>query len=175
MRSPTSIRTTAPLDAVAMYDTPVLSLSHSGIVHLAPVETPDTSTQSKASSKGSSNLGRYKTSSGVGNSRGSRNSNEEDLATNLGALSVADTQSDSLPSAPEDFGSGSGEEPGPLSGSDHSRVSLPSNRSGVSQASSGPIVSFRFEHVQNADGHHVVVGREGKLLRCEDEVGGICF
>ena len=32
-----------------------------------------------------------------------------------------------------------------------------------------PIVTFRFEHVATDDGHHVVVGREGKLQRCEDE------
>lgn len=32
-----------------------------------------------------------------------------------------------------------------------------------------PIVTFRFEHTQNTDGHHVVVGREGILRRCEDE------
>ena len=32
-----------------------------------------------------------------------------------------------------------------------------------------PIITFRFEHTQNTDGHHVVVGREGVLRRCEDE------
>ena len=32
-----------------------------------------------------------------------------------------------------------------------------------------PIVTFRFEHVATDDGHHVVVGREGMLQRCEDE------
>lgn len=32
-----------------------------------------------------------------------------------------------------------------------------------------PIVTFRFEHVATNDGHHVVVGREGMLQRCEDE------
>ncbi|WVQ93907.1 hypothetical protein IAU59_000985 [Kwoniella sp. CBS 9459] len=32
-----------------------------------------------------------------------------------------------------------------------------------------PIVTFRFEHVSTDDGHHVVIGREGKLKRCEDE------
>jgi hypothetical protein len=32
-----------------------------------------------------------------------------------------------------------------------------------------PIVTFRFEHVSTGDGHHVVVGREGKLRKCEDE------
>lgn len=30
--------------------------------------------------------------------------------------------------------------------------------------------SFRFEHAQDEHGNHVVIGREGKLQRCEDEV-----
>ncbi|WWC66984.1 uncharacterized protein I206_100891 [Kwoniella pini CBS 10737] len=38
-----------------------------------------------------------------------------------------------------------------------------------SEAGSEPIITFRFEHVSDNDGHHVVVGREGKLRRCEDE------
>lgn len=33
-----------------------------------------------------------------------------------------------------------------------------------------PFVTFRFEHVSTEDGHHVVVGREGQLQKCEDEV-----
>jgi len=32
-----------------------------------------------------------------------------------------------------------------------------------------PIITFRFEHKQDTDGHHVVVGREGVLRCCEDE------
>ncbi|KZV68824.1 hypothetical protein PENSPDRAFT_686959 [Peniophora sp. CONT] len=40
---------------------------------------------------------------------------------------------------------------------------------GYSSSSGEPYVTFRFEHSQDGDGHHVVVGREGKLLRCEDE------
>lgn len=39
----------------------------------------------------------------------------------------------------------------------------------ASVRSEEPIVTFRFEHVSTEDGHHVVVGREGKLQRCEDE------
>lgn len=31
-------------------------------------------------------------------------------------------------------------------------------------------MTFRFEHKEDEDGHHVVTGREGKLTRCEDEV-----
>ena len=33
----------------------------------------------------------------------------------------------------------------------------------------GPVVTMRFEHQEDEDGHHVLVGREGKLMRCEDE------
>ena len=49
-------------------------------------------------------------------------------------------------------------------------------RSGNSESSSGysssdePLVTFRFEHREDGDGHHVVIGREGKLSQCEDEV-----
>jgi hypothetical protein len=30
--------------------------------------------------------------------------------------------------------------------------------------------TFRFEHAQDEHGHHVIIGREGELRRCEDEV-----
>lgn len=30
-------------------------------------------------------------------------------------------------------------------------------------------MTVKFRHVQDEDGHHVVIGREGKLMRCEDE------
>jgi hypothetical protein len=43
------------------------------------------------------------------------------------------------------------------------------NDSKVESEEEEPIVTFRFEHSENSDGHHVVVGREGKLRRCEDE------
>ncbi|KAI0248306.1 hypothetical protein BJV78DRAFT_1131762 [Lactifluus subvellereus] len=32
-----------------------------------------------------------------------------------------------------------------------------------------PLVTFRFEHREDGDGYHVVIGREGNLTRCEDE------
>ncbi|KAJ4491482.1 hypothetical protein C8J55DRAFT_420587 [Lentinula edodes] len=41
--------------------------------------------------------------------------------------------------------------------------------SGYSQPSDIPHVSVRFQHIQDAYGHHIVTGREGKLTRCEDE------
>ena len=33
-----------------------------------------------------------------------------------------------------------------------------------------PLITFRFEHREDDNDHHVVIGREGKLSRCEDEV-----
>jgi hypothetical protein len=33
-----------------------------------------------------------------------------------------------------------------------------------------PLVTFRFQHAEDEHGNHVVIGREGKLERCEDEV-----
>ncbi|KIM30117.1 hypothetical protein M408DRAFT_15706 [Serendipita vermifera MAFF 305830] len=33
----------------------------------------------------------------------------------------------------------------------------------------GPVVTMRFEHKEDENGHHVLVGREGKLTKCEDE------
>ena len=38
-----------------------------------------------------------------------------------------------------------------------------------SQGPDGPIVTMRFEHRQDENGHHVLIGREGELTRCEDE------
>ena len=33
----------------------------------------------------------------------------------------------------------------------------------------GPVMTMRFEHQEDEDGHHILVGREGKLMKCEDE------
>lgn len=33
----------------------------------------------------------------------------------------------------------------------------------------GPVITMRFEHKEDEDGHHVMIGREGKLTKCEDE------
>lgn len=58
-----------------------------------------------------------------------------------------------------------------LSGPESSEVATASGDEEESSEpeSEEPIVTFRFEHSHTADGHHVVVGREGKLRRCEDE------
>jgi hypothetical protein len=38
---------------------------------------------------------------------------------------------------------------------------------------SGPVVTMRFEHQEDEDGHHVLVGRESTLTRCEDEASSL--
>jgi hypothetical protein len=43
----------------------------------------------------------------------------------------------------------------------------------VSTDKSGPVVTTRFEHLEDENGHHILVGREGTLMRCEDEVSSL--
>lgn len=42
--------------------------------------------------------------------------------------------------------------------------------SGTTSSSEGPRITFRYQHMEDDEGHHLIVGREGKLTRCEDEV-----
>ena len=56
------------------------------------------------------------------------------------------------------------------SGSDAHETSRSGGSSTGCLSSDEPLVTFRFEHREDGDGHHVVIGREGKLSRCEDEV-----
>ncbi|KAF9462987.1 Tco3, phytochrome related signal transduction histidine kinase, partial [Collybia nuda] len=41
--------------------------------------------------------------------------------------------------------------------------------SAITGYSTEPLVSFRYEHAQDDNGNHVVIGREGELQCCEDE------
>ncbi|KAI0643021.1 hypothetical protein C8Q79DRAFT_202229 [Trametes meyenii] len=38
-----------------------------------------------------------------------------------------------------------------------------------SSGSSGPHMTLRYQHIEDEHGHHLIVGREGKLTKCEDE------
>ncbi|EKM49752.1 uncharacterized protein PHACADRAFT_106758 [Phanerochaete carnosa HHB-10118-sp] len=51
-----------------------------------------------------------------------------------------------------------------------SAVLSSSNKStGTGASSEGPHITFRYQHIEDEEGHHLIVGREGKLTRCEDE------
>jgi hypothetical protein len=75
--------------------------------------------------------------------------------------------SEPLFSSSSSVGSGSDTHETGRSGGSTSTSRYPSN--------DDPLVTFRFEHREDDDGHHVVVGREGKLSRCEDEVRASSF
>ncbi|KAL1745398.1 phytochrome-like protein [Schizophyllum fasciatum] len=47
--------------------------------------------------------------------------------------------------------------------------SAPSPASMSDLSESGVLRTSRFEHVEDEHGHHILTGREGKLMRCEDE------
>ena len=56
------------------------------------------------------------------------------------------------------------------SGSDAHETGRSGRSTGGYSSSDEPLVTFRFDHREDGDGHHIVIGREGKLSRCEDEV-----
>lgn len=129
---------------------PPSNFSQSGIVHLLPVE--DVACGTQQSSSGNSSGRRFSPSL---HSRSGQRSSE--------GGSLDDPESAGL--SPDD-----------------SRYSskLPSSYSGSRSDSwgsgaSGPHMTLRYQHVEDEDGHHIVVGREGKLTRCEDEVRATCF
>ncbi|KAJ8496948.1 hypothetical protein ONZ51_g802 [Trametes cubensis] len=126
------------------------NFSQSGIVHLAPVEERSGS----RSSSGGPSSGRHSSlnasHSGNGSSDNSRHSMPSaSSGSGSRGLSADDSRSPSNPSST------------PFSGS----ASVVSGSSG----SSGPHMTLRYQHVEDESGHHLIVGREGKLTKCEDE------
>ncbi|KAI5830635.1 phytochrome-like protein [Schizophyllum commune Tattone D] len=49
------------------------------------------------------------------------------------------------------------------------RSSAPTTGSMSDTSANGGLHTTRFEHVEDEHGHHILTGREGKLMRCEDE------
>ena len=56
------------------------------------------------------------------------------------------------------------------SGSDAHETGRSGRSSGGYSPSDEPLVTFQFEHREDGDGYHIIIGREGQLSRCEDEV-----
>ncbi|KAF7365436.1 ATP-binding cassette transporter [Mycena venus] len=76
-------------------------------------------------------------------------------------------RSDSSQSSMSNGVSGSGSQSGSHSGSASGSESQSASGSEASDASQ--FLTVRFQHVTDENGHHLIVGREGKLARCEDE------
>jgi hypothetical protein len=125
--------------------------SQTGIVHLGPVDSPSSV---RSHSLGSSR-GRTSRASGCN-------------------LDAADRDVDvvQLPSTARDaVVSESGSESASASGS----ASVSASGNSTSASSEGPHITFRYQHMEDEEGHHLIVGREGKLTRCEDEVSKPSF
>ena len=132
----------------------ISNLSQSGIVHLGPIDR----------------------------SSPSRNQPRSTSPSVLRSLSGRETVSTSpIPSSAGDLDGEtsqlqSGCPPSPRLGSGVSPVSVPSISDAStgsmtnSSGSSGPQITFRYQHVQDEHGHHLIVGREGTMTKCEDEV-----
>ncbi|GBE85224.1 histidine kinase [Sparassis crispa] len=122
-------------------------ISQSGIVHLPPIEAtsspPSLCTRSSASSRG-----RASSPLAIDSGDGSLPQYVQLLDTGHTPVDVIH-----LPSA---------------QGSPQ-MVTTGSGSSMMSSVSEGPHITFRYQHMEDENGHHLIVGREGKLTKCEDE------
>lgn len=124
----------------------ISNISQSGIVHLAPVEPRGDSPSSCARSSGSASRGGSGGTSG-GSGGGSGCSHQADFDV----VQMPSTHA-SRPHSPV---SGHGSHASSTSGTN---------------TTDGPHITFRYQHVEDENGHHLIVGREGTLTKCEDEV-----
>ncbi|TFK20594.1 hypothetical protein FA15DRAFT_673329 [Coprinopsis marcescibilis] len=147
------------------------NLSEYGIVHLPPL--PPSVDSSECSSRGASQSPHQVGSRAVSNFGSFSSSNPSSRGSPYGQERKKKTTSlssrgHSTASSSADFHSFS------MSNSPQLRSNSNSGKNSSSGMSFGsstddPITTFQFEHVEDQDGHHVVIGREGKLQRCEDE------
>lgn len=122
--------------------------SEYGLVHLPPLPCKDHNSDAHSEASGP-NSSRYSTAPST------QNSLEPPEPT---------SESTTVPSSP-----------GPgryrsLGTDSESQVNSVSSRSSSSQSSSMPLVTMRYQHMEDENGNHLVIGREGQLTSCEDEV-----
>ncbi|KAI0351442.1 hypothetical protein OH77DRAFT_1429748 [Trametes cingulata] len=128
------------------------NFSQSGIVHLAPLDQHSGSRSSSGAPSSGRRMSPLASNSGNGSSDPSRlpvPSAYSDINNSPG-ISADESRSSSKPTS---FSLASGS------------ASVVSGSSG----SSGPHMTLRYQHVEDENGHHLIVGREGKLTKCEDE------
>ncbi|KAJ3903582.1 hypothetical protein F5879DRAFT_143125 [Lentinula edodes] len=135
---------------------PQLNPSERGIVHLSPIPSSSNGNSTKRFDRSSTKpISRQYGSNSSGSS-----SNASSSLSNYYTPEEISSGDDSQFSSQKSGSTSSSSRNGGLSRSDDVSV--------YSQASE-PRVSVRFQHIQDAHGHHIVTGREGKLTRCEDE------
>lgn len=121
--------------------------TRSGLVHLPPVGNMDTQ---KRTREWHSKLGSiHPSSTGSAPKDGSSGAKPADRGTKSTGSEVVATTSEQSSEGPKN---------------DSFTIAT------ASSDNSGPMVTMRFEHAEDEDGHHVLIGREGTLTKCEDEV-----
>ncbi|KDQ62255.1 hypothetical protein JAAARDRAFT_149003 [Jaapia argillacea MUCL 33604] len=129
------------------------NLSQKGIVHLGPILT-DHSSDTDSLNAGTSFIPGFLPFSGAEKS----------------SRSSMPANSDSGPARARSDAPHTTESPPPRgSGLESTASTTAISPSGTSSGSTRSPVTFRFQHQENEDGHHVVAGLEGPLIRCEDE------
>jgi len=125
--------------------------SEYGLVHLPPLSTKDPNSDGHSEVSGP-NSSRYSTAPSTQNS-----------------LKPADPTSESttMPSSPKP---GSYHDLGTDSESQVNSLSSGSSGSGSGKV---PLFTMRYQHMEDENGNHLVIGREGQLTSCEDEVSFI--
>lgn len=140
--------------------------SEYGLVHLPPPPASSSLWQSKGGriptpSRSSGPNSQKSASLKLSSSRSSSASHER-----LGSAQKNDTvEGLAPPSVSSGYGLLSDSRPQGGSFAHQSSLSL-----GGGTVSEEPLVTFRYQHAQDEHGNHVVIGREGQLQRCEDEV-----
>ncbi|KAI0683048.1 hypothetical protein C8Q76DRAFT_804212 [Earliella scabrosa] len=143
---------------------PPTNYSQSGIVHLPPLDnfTPDTRSSSGAPSAGRrGSPGSQPHSHTQSHANSHSPSDSRSAKRQLAVLSPLGDLDSSEVSA--DVSRSSSNAPSSSLGSRSN-----SGLSGASQRS-GPHMTLRYQHVEDENGHHIIVGREGTLTQCEDE------
>ncbi|KZT12155.1 uncharacterized protein LAESUDRAFT_720129 [Laetiporus sulphureus 93-53] len=139
------------LTAPGLDDAVHAPFSHTGIVHLPPVGSHS------APSAPDSSCGRSGRSLG---NRDGAGSGRASSSSQLGPGSQSDLDVAQLPST-------RGSRPqSPMVTTD-----VTGSESSVSSwsGSDAPHIAFRYTHMEDEHGHHLILGREGKLTKCEDE------
>ncbi|KAF7981483.1 hypothetical protein HWV62_33533 [Athelia sp. TMB] len=157
--------------------------SEYGLVHLPPISRSDSSSSAR------SLIGnRYSTApSSQGSNRRMQTLNPDSgpsSSSHIASSHSSARESDSAPGSQSDSpsrahspppGSFALSERGSKSLSEHGSRSLRTSISDQAPESSGgsstgfPLITMRYQHKEDENGHHLVIGREGQLARCEDE------
>lgn len=127
------------------------NFSQSGIVHLAPIDPSLSRSRSIGSLRG----------------RSPSSAPLDSIDRDMNIVHLPSTNPDTAVSTAASL-SGSGSGSGSASADE-------SGKSSSGSSSEGPHITFRYQHMEDENGHPLIVGREGKLTKCEDEVSDAYF